>query len=172
MDQSRRSSLTFGVTLIILGAVFLAVQLVPQLKEWINWENAWPLIIVGIGVAFLIGAVVGGTPGLAVPAAIVGGIGCLLWWQNATDSWESWSYAWALIPGFVGVGIIASGLLSGKLRSALTGGGWLILISLVLFFVFGSFLGGYEQFGAYWPVLLIGLGVLILIRPLFRGRNP
>ena len=131
MDQSRKSSFTFGVILVILGAFFLAVQLVPQLKEWISWENAWPLIVVGVGTALMIGAIVGRTPGLAAPAVIVGGIGCLLWWQNATDNWSSWAYAWALIPGFVGVGAIVSGLLSGHIRSALTGGGWLIVISLV-----------------------------------------
>lgn len=171
MDESRKSSLVFGVLLVLVGAVFLIVQLVPGLKETINWASAWPLIIVGIGVAFLVGAVVGGVPGLAVPAAIIGGIGGLLWYQNATDSWDTWSYAWALIPGFVGVGIILSGILSGNIREALTGGGWLILISLVMFFIFGSFLGGFEQFGAYWPVLLIVLGVLILLRPLIRARN-
>lgn len=171
MDESRKSSLVFGVLLVLVGAVFLIVQLVPGLKETINWASAWPLIIVGIGVAFLVGAVVGGVPGLAVPAAIIGGIGGLLWYQNATDSWDTWSYAWALIPGFVGVGIILSGILSGNIREALTGGGWLILISLVMFFIFGSFLGGFEQFGAYWPVLLIVLGVMILLRPLIRARN-
>lgn len=171
MDESRKSSLVFGVLLVLVGAVFLLVQLVPGLKETINWASAWPLIIVGVGVAFLVGAVIGKLPGLAVPAAIIGGIGGLLWYQNATDSWGTWSYAWALIPGFVGVGIILSGILSGKVREALTGGGWLIIISLVMFFIFGSFLGGFEQFGAYWPVLLIVLGVMILLRPLIRTRN-
>jgi hypothetical protein len=171
MEKSRRSSLAFGVILIVIGAFFLAFQLMPGLREWVNWENAWPLIVVGVGVALFIGAIVGGESGMAVPATIVGGIGCLLWWQNATGNWDSWAYAWALIPGFVGVGIIISGLLGGQFRSALTGGGWLIVISLVLFFIFGSFFGGFDQLGAYWPVLLIGLGVLILLRPLFRARN-
>lgn len=76
-----------------------------------------------------------------------------------------------LIPGFVGVGIILNGVLSGKVRSAITGGGWLIMISLIMFFVFGSFLGGMAVFGAYWPVLLIILGVFVLVRPLIRSRG-
>jgi len=171
MEKSRRSSLAFGVILIIFGAFFLALQLVPELKEWISWDKAWPLIVVGVGLALFVGALIGGAPGMAVPATLVTGIGCLLWWQNATGNWDSWAYAWALIPGFVGVGIIVSGMLEGNMRGALTGGGWLIVISLVLFFIFGSFLGGLDQLGAYWPVLLIGLGVLILLRPLFRARN-
>jgi hypothetical protein len=171
MEQSRRASLTFGVILIVLGALFLSYQLVPQLQLWVNWSTGWPLIVVGIGVVFLIAAVVSGASGLAIPGAIVGGIGGLLWWQNATNNWDSWAYAWALIPGFVGIGIILNGILGGKLRSALIGGGWLIMISLVLFFIFGAFLGNPMAFSAYWPILLIGVGMLILIRPLFRSRG-
>ena len=107
---------------------------------------------------------------MAVPACIVGGIGGLLYWQNATGNWESWAYAWTLIPGFVGVGIVLSGLLGGEIRQSVSGGGWLILISLVLFTIFGSFFGALGIVGDYWPVLLILLGLLILIRSLFRSR--
>jgi len=47
-----------------------------------------------------------------------------------------------------------------------------ILISLVLFFLFGSFFGDIPWLGPYWAVLLIGIGVLILLRPLVRiGRK-
>ncbi|HUV89374.1 MAG TPA: hypothetical protein VMY80_06955, partial [Anaerolineae bacterium] len=94
----------------------------------------------------------------------------LLYWQNATGHWESWAYAWTLIPGFVGVGIILAGILGGGLRKALGGGGWLILISLVLFAIFGSFLGGLNLLGPYWPVLLIVLGLFILVERLVRRR--
>jgi hypothetical protein len=107
---------------------------------------------------------------MAVPACIVGGIGGLLYWQNATGNWESWAYAWTLIPGFVGVGIVLSGLLGGDTQQSVRGGAWLILISLVLFTIFGSFLGGLGLLGPYWPVLLIALGLLVLVRSFFRAR--
>ena len=107
---------------------------------------------------------------MAIPACIVGGIGGILYWQEITGNWESWAYAWTLIPGFVGVGIVLSGLLGGDFRQSARGGGWLIMISLVLFAVFGSFFGGLGLLGPYWPVLLILLGLLVLIRPLFRPR--
>ena len=110
-------------------------------------------------------------PGMIVPACIVGGIGCLLYWQNATNNWESWAYAWTLIPGFAGVGTLLLGLITGDGRTARSGL-WLILISLVLFAVFASFLGGLNYFGRYWPLLLIALGVLLLVRALFRDREP
>jgi len=166
MDRRRRSSLVGGLVLILLGAWFLVVQWVPGLQIWFSW----PLIIVGVGGLLLIIGLLTGVPGLAVPACIVGGIGGLLYWQNITGNWESWAYAWTLTPGFVGVGIVLSGLLGGETRQSLRGGGWLILISLVLFTVFGSFFGALGLMGDYWPVLLILLGLLVLARPLFRPR--
>lgn len=166
MDRRRRSSLAAGLVLILLGAWFLAVQWVPGLQTWFSW----PLTIVGVGVLLLIIGLLTGVPAMAVPACIVGGIGGLLYWQNATGNWESWAYAWTLIPGFVGVGIVLSGLLGGEIRQSVSGGGWLVLISLVLFTIFGSFFGALGIVGDYWPVLLILLGLLILIRSLFRPR--
>jgi cation transport ATPase len=86
-----------------------------------------------------------------------------------TGDWKSWAYAWALIPGFVGVGVFIANVLQGKIREAITAGGWLVVISLFLFFIFGSFLGGINLFGVYWPVLLIILGLIGLSRA-FVGR--
>jgi len=166
MDSQRRSSLAGGLVLILLGALFLAVQWVPGLQIWFSW----PLIIIGIGVLLLIVGLLTGVPAMAIPACIVGGIGGLLYWQNATGNWESWAYAWTLIPGFVGVGMVLSGLLGGDTRQMVRGGGWLILISLVLFAVFASFFGALGLVGSYWPVLLIGLGLLVLAQSLFRSR--
>jgi len=166
MNRGRRSSLGFGVVLILLGAWFLVVQFIPALRI----QFSWPWIIIGVGgIMLLIGALTG-VPDMAVPACIIGGIGGLLYWQNYTGHWESWAYAWSLIPGFVGVGIIVAGLLGGKLRKSLREGLNLIVISLVLFLVFGAFLGGLTPLGDYWPVLLILLGLWTLIRPMFRSK--
>ena len=170
MVAPRRANIAFGLILVLLGAWFLAVQMVPGLQAWFGVQAAWPLIIVGVGVVFLLFAILGGVPGLAIPASIIGGIGALLYWQNATGNWQSWAYAWTLIPGFVGIGLILMGLLGENTRDSFSGGAWLIMISLILFAVFGSFLGGLNLFGSYWPVLLIALGVLLLVRSFLRYR--
>ncbi len=169
-SQRRRSSVALGLILVLLGIWFLAVQMVPGLQALFAVETTWPLIIVGIGVVFLLFAILAGAPGMAVPACIIGGIGLLLYWQNATNNWESWAYAWTLIPGFVGIGVIVNGLLGHDTRNSLFGGAWLVVISLVLFAVFASFLGGPSILGQYWPVLIIALGVLLLARSLIRWR--
>lgn len=169
MDRGRRSSFATGLVLILIGVLVLVAQLVPGWDTWF----AWPLYIVGIGAVLLIIGLLTRVPALAIPACIVGGIGGLLYYQNATGNWESWSYAWALIPGFVGVGIVFAGLLGGEPRKSLREGGQLILVSLVMFLAFGSFFGllGLGPLGNYWPVLLIALGVLILFnRLIFRRR--
>jgi hypothetical protein len=108
MDQRRRSNIAIGIVLLIIGVVFLVIQMVPSINEWYeeNIEFSWPVIIIGIGVLLFVLGLIIRAPGMAVPACVVGGIGCILYWQNVTGNWESWSYVWALIPGFVGVGVL------------------------------------------------------------------
>lgn len=159
MNSRQRSTIVLGMLLILIGLLALF-----GLGDWLAGLFSWPLIIVGVaGFLILIGLLTR-TPAMAIPACVVGGIGLLLWWQNATGHWDTWSYAWALIPGFVGVGIVLEGLLSGQSQRGLRSGGWLIVISLVLFAVFGSFLGNWPLLGRYWPLLLVGLGLLLLWR--------
>jgi len=168
MRQKRRSGIAGGVVLIVLGGLALVAQIVPGWQAWISW----PVIIMGVGLFLLLLGLLTGAPQMATPACIVGGIGGLLYWQNWTGNWDSWSYAWALIPGFVGLGVLVSGILEGKARKGLRDGGQLILISLVMFVIFGTFFGalGLGGLGQYWPVLLIALGALGLIRAFFRPR--
>ena len=171
MDRTRRSGIASGLVLILLGTFFLVTQYVPALDDWLA-EAGWPVAIIAAGVGLLVIALLAGVPGMAVPACIVGGIGALLYYQNATGDWESWAYAWALIPGFVGVGVVLTGLLERrKVAAAITGGGTLILISLIMFAIFGSFLGGPVSLGKYWPVLLIVLGLLSLGQYFLRPRR-
>jgi len=155
-----------GLALILVGVWLLVDQWMPGLLP----RFSWPWTIIGVGAFLLLLGLLTGAPGLAVPACIVGGIGGLLYWQNATGNWDSWAYVWALIPGFAGVGGVLAGLLGGEFRKGMREGGGLILISLILFTLFGSFFGALGMVGTYWPVLLILLGLLMLVRGLFRSR--
>jgi hypothetical protein len=168
MEGQRRTNLIGGIVLILVGFYFLAVQLFPGLGPTLNIEFSWPLILVGVGAFLLLFGLLVNAPDMAVPACIVAGIGGILYYQNMTGDWASWAYAWALIPGFVGVGIILAGLFGGTFRKSLREGGTLILISAILFAIFSSFLGGKSYLGVYWPVLIILLGLWLLIRPLIK----
>jgi len=170
MTSQRRTNLVGGILLLLVGLFLLVVQLSPNFGLAIDIEFSWPLFVIGAGILLFIFGLLVNAPDMAVPACIVGGIGCLLYWQNSTGNWASWAYAWALIPGFVGVGVIVAGLFKGEFRQALRDGGTLILISLILFAIFGSFLGGLSFLGDYWPLLLIFLGAWLLIRPLLLKK--
>ncbi|MEA2008003.1 MAG: hypothetical protein U9O54_02700 [Chloroflexota bacterium] len=166
MNTKKRTSIIGGALLILIGGALLAVQILPNFYI----PFSWPWIVIGVGLfLFALGAATG-EPGMAIPACIVGGIGGILAYQNVTGDWASWSYIWALIPGFVGVGILLAKLLGGEKDTSLWDIGWLILISLILFTVFGSFFGDLGVVGDYWPVLLILLGLGLLVRPFLR-RN-
>jgi len=106
-----------------------------------------------------------GVPEMAVPASIVSGIGGILYYQNSTGDWVSWAYMWALIPIFVGVGIILTALIGGRRGKAYLEGLETIGTGAVLFVIFGSvfnaFSGGWTL---YLPLALILVGIYILVR--------
>ena len=167
MDRRSKSGIVVGTLLILLGVFFLVTRFVPDIFDVLSW----PFIVIGVGAVFAVVSLVTWTPGLMVPACIIGGIGGILYWQNATGNWETWAYAWALIPGFVGVGVALNELLEGRPLRALTEGGWPILVSLLLFFLFASFFGGLQWRGPWWAIVLIVMGVLIIVRPFVRGKK-
>ena len=167
MNRNRRNGIVGGVILILLGLLFLASELFPQTFTF--WD--WPFIIIGLGGVFVLWAILAGSGGLAVPGAILAGIGGIFYYQNLTGDWESWTYIWALIPGFVGLGVILSGIIDGNFKEAFSGGLTLLVISGILFFAFGSFFGLEHDLIQYWPVLLIVLGLIALVRVIFTGRK-
>jgi hypothetical protein len=168
---NRNVSLIVGAVLIALGVLFLVVQ-IPGVRIGVYM---WPFFVIVPGLAFFVGMVLGGrgAGGLAVPGSIVTTVGLILLYQNTTNHWESWAYAWGLIPMAVGVGLMING--SWSFRPALvTQGRRLAIIGLALFLAFGAFFevlifGGFIGYAQWiWPVLLIALGLFLLLR---RGRG-
>ncbi len=138
--MKNRSQLALGVVLILLGAWFIAQRQFPGLSNWMGPFMNWPLNVVAAGAVILLIGLLLGAPGMAVPAAIVSGIGGILYYQNMTHDYTSWSYMWALIPGFVGVGEMVAGGLERSMRRTRSGMN-LIVTSAVLFIVFAAILG-------------------------------
>ena len=164
-----RTNIELGLLLVLVGAWFLGIQFYPPLKDFVYGSITWPLIIVAVGALLAVLALVTWVPGLWIPACIVGGIGGLLYWQDLTGQWSTWSFTWTLIPGFVGIGMLISGFLQ-RNRHQIIGAGWNIFSSLALFAIFGSFLGGLTYLRLYWPILLILFGLVIIGQGVFRRR--
>lgn len=168
--QQNRTTLFLGLLLILIGAWLVVSRQVPAVREWLDANFAWPMYTIGAGLLIFLLGLLSGAPGMSVPAAIVTGIGGILYYQNATNDFASWSYMWTLIPGFVGVGVILAGLLGEHTRHNIGRGLNLIVISAVLFLIFGALFGGLSILGPNGPaVLLIALGVYILLRGFLRS---
>lgn len=165
-----RSQLALGLILILLGAWFIAQRQVPILSQLTKIYLTWPLNIVAAGALIFIIGLVAGAPGMSVPAAIVAGIGGILYYQEMTHDFTTWSFMWTLIPGFVGVGEMLQGLLTGlnyKIRAGFT----TLVTSLVLFVIFAAIFGRLVILGPYGPaVLLILVGAWVLARGLWPRK--
>jgi hypothetical protein len=169
MSQNR-TSLVLGVLLIVAGGWLIVSNQVPAIQDWLEAHKSGAVITMGVGLLILLIGLLTGTPGMAVPASIVAGIGGILYYQDLNNDYSSWSYTWALIPGFVGVGTILAGLLGEHTRKNLARGLRLLVISAVLFLVFATLFGGLDVLGAYGaPILIILLGLYILARGFMRG---
>ena len=173
MDRNRNLvGLAIGVTLIALGIL----SLFGQFFTFINWDNLWPLIIIGIGLVFFVWMVLGGKTygGLAVPGSILTVVGLILLVMNSTDQWAAWSYAWALIFCGIGAGILINGVWSDRpdLRKS---GLEMLRAGFILFLIFGilmqfifSFTGVTGGNLFLWAALLVLMGLFLLITRLFR----
>lgn len=176
----RRQSWVLGGLFVLIGAILLAGQFVRvDLGHY-----GWPFFVIAPGVLILFvalsarGAI---SEGLAILGSIITVSGLILLFQAATDHYESWAYAWALVfPGSIGLGMILYGLTArrpGNVRS----GTRLVGTALVLFLLGAAFfegvigIGGYQlnhSAGVVLGVLIIALGAVMLVLNLTsRGRR-
>ena len=176
---NQRAAAVVGLVLIALGLLFFAAQTL-DLDISVG-VPVWPLFVIvpGVGI-YLASFAVGREAGAAVASvgAVITTIGLILFYQQATDQWESWAYAWALLPAAVGFGLVSYGAVTGDERirrsgwPPLTVGGILFLIGAVFFEgVLG--LGGPQNrvFGEWvLPVLLLVIGVALVGRSLLSRR--
>jgi hypothetical protein len=174
--RGSRGTTALGAILIAVGIIFFAGQ---QLN--IDWADAaWPFYVLAPGLALLaFGLTQSNGSGLSVTGSIVTMVGLVLLYQNATDHWQSWAYAWALVgPGGSGLGMLLYGTRSGNTRMA-RDGFWQILTAIGLFvagFIFFEGIIGIsgKRFPLpQWvlPVAVIVLGLLVLFRGLTSRRD-
>jgi hypothetical protein len=154
----------------MVEAVVMVVAL-SALRVLFPFWFSWALILVGLGAMFLLAAVLAGVPAKAIPGAIVGGLGLMLYWQNATGDWESWSYAWPLVPAFVGLGLVVANALGMGGRAVRRVGWSLVGWHLAVALMFAAFFALDGRFAHLWPLVLVFLGLWVLARPFARERR-
>lgn len=156
--MQKQGSIISGIVLILVGSCFLALQLFPGVARTINFSFLWPLIILGVGGMFFLGAFLG-TRELVIPGTIISGVGAILFYQNSSGNWDFWQL-WLLMPAIIGLGIILDGVLAGRGGRSLGPGLVPLIIGLVLFTVFTA--GSW--FFDLWPLGLVLLGIILLVR--------
>jgi hypothetical protein len=167
-QRHNTGGLVGGAILIGLGLIFLLAQFF----NFSLWPWLWPSFIIAIGGAFFVGMLVGGRPAapLAIPGSIIGTVGLMLLYQNITNRWGSWAYAWTLILMAVGFGLWVAGHWGDNAHQR-QAGGRVLQIGFVLFVIFGAFFevvlssfGGSALTQAFFPILLILLGLYLVVR--------
>ena len=174
MEKKNRTQLVLGLILILVAGWLIAAQIKPDLAKILHLNFEWPMWVILTGAAILVIGLLTGAPDTAVPATIVAGIGLILYYQHATQNWQSWSYMWTLIPGFVGIGVILSGIIGGDFMAKLREGLRPLLISAILFVVFATIFQAWTIFGAYSTivpiVLLFLLGIWLIVRGVLQRK--
>ena len=175
----------FGVLLIAVGTVLLAVNTFGMVLPFDIARIGWPMFVIAPGVALLVVGLLTDNDagiGLSVAGGIVTVVGVILAYQSATDHWSSWAYAWALIaPTGVGAAMVLWGVFHGRMdvvRQGLGGVGLGLVIFIVGFGFFEGVLNIGDERGLAGlgrqalPVALILAGVLLVISRVLPDREP
>jgi hypothetical protein len=174
MEKKNRTQLVLGLLLILVAGWLIATRIEPDLANILHLTFDWPMWVIFAGAALLVIGLLVGASDMAIPASIVAGIGGILYYQNATGNWASWSYLWTLIPGFVGIGKILSGIIGGDFMACLREGLGLLLTCAILFTIFATIFNAWTIFGsfsAYVPIaLLFVVGIWFIVRGVIRRK--
>jgi hypothetical protein len=175
--DSPSPAIGLGAVLVVIGLLlFLA-----QMTDFDFAELGWPMIIVAIGVVVLgLGLFVNREQGMVVGGTVVSTVGLVLLYQNTTDHWQSWAYAWALVgPAASGLGLLLWGVRTAN-AADIRNGTWGVLGGLALFVVGYLFFEGVIGISGEplplpeWvlPAVIIGVGVVLLGRAMLERREP
>lgn len=169
-------TVVIGVLLVLLGGAFLIAQ---QFGFELG-DIEWPFFIILPGLVLLAaGLLLPWGSGMLIGGSVVTAVGLVLLYQNATDHWESWAYAWALVgPGASGVGTALAGLRTGS-SSMVRAGGTQVLVGLGLFAAGYLFFEGILNIsgrqlpfpGWVVPAAVIVLGLVLVARGFTERRS-
>jgi hypothetical protein len=159
-----------GVILVGLGLVFLLQQ-----SFGLDIGHfAWPLFVIlpGLGMLVAFALAPKSAAGLAIPGCVVTTIGLILGVQNTFGLWQTWAYAWTLIPAAVGLGLRLQSEQLGQARAMQVGTRMFeySLLAFVVLFVFFELILDLSHFSSgvlrstIGPAVLILAGIYLLMR--------
>lgn len=161
-------SVLFGIGLILFGLLALAGDLVLStfglhLGWWEVWR-LWPLVVVGLGLAFTLAGFTGlRQPALGVffipglPILTTGGILLL---ASLFNGWGIWSLAWPLEVLSLGAGFLFAAIFC---RSAWFGIPAILIGMNGLVLAFCNLTGWWSAWSVLWAVEPLALGLCLLL---------
>lgn len=167
MDLKRRTP-TPAVLLIGAGAVLLALNLFNvSLSALI-----WPLIVFALPGVLLMwparnatGEPISPWAYLAVPGAFLVTWGVLAFAMFLTGHWEAMAYMWPLLPAGAVAGLMYAKRYDSKSSVHRRGEAFLrAMVALALGFALVFELLIFRSFGPWWPLALIGFGIVLFVR--------
>ena len=147
-------SLVWGIILIIIGFLFLGNNL-----GWFyfEWQNFWPLLMILGGILFwLFWFTQKKEVGLLMPGTILISYG-VLFLICTLESWRWMDELWPIFLLGPGLGFLFMYLLGTREKG-------LLIPAFILVFLAVLFWSDYFYFSYLWPLLLIGIGVLLLLK--------
>ena len=168
MSGSNRGSMVTGIVLIGLGALFVALNLIPGVSA----SKTWPLIFIVAAIGFFLPAFVWsnsrhGLAGLFIPGSILLVLGAIFLFNTLTGIWGIWAYAWILIPASVGLGLLSGAWVGKWDRNVWQVGVWMLIISLTVFALLASLFGNIV-IKAIGAGLLVATGIVLLVRSFLK----
>jgi hypothetical protein len=141
-----------GMPVLTTGAILLFASV---FDLWGAWEWLWPLEVLALAQGFLFATIYTRVIWLAIPAIIIGANGLVLQFCALTGLWEAWAVLWLVEPLSVGLSLLVI--------SAMRRWFGLFVAGLIVCGLAGLGLVGMTAIlSEWWPVSLLGSGVLIL----------
>lgn len=148
---STRSNAWPGIILILIGILLL----LPRFTSF-HLHTLWPFIVLATGIGFVAGFLGNrSNVGLLMPGAIFIVAG-LVFLYCAAEGWYAMRTLWPYFILAPGLGFVLMYLLGPKEHGLLIPGG--ILLAIGAFFLLRR-----TNLDYLWPVLLIGLGIVLLL---------
>ncbi len=167
VKRKNEGTARLALALVAGGVILLAANLL----EISLMDFFWPMFIIGPGLLLIWPANQETAENrsrlsfLAVPGAMIVATGALLFLMNLVDHYESWAYAWTLVlaAGVAGYGYMGrfdeSGEREDKVYRFIR---TMLLVFMFLAVIFELFV--FHSLGAWWPLLIVGLGIYVYIK--------
>ncbi len=169
--MQKNASLLIGLTLVVLGVLALAANLIIQatgIGALVSFR-AWPLFVIGAGLLFCLPPFLfshqRGLSGLFMPGIPTLVTGCILFIASISGNWGIWATAWPLEVLSVAAAFI---LMAVFLRVP-----WLTIPASIVGFT-GAILqvcaltGLWGSWAVLWSVELLAIGLPLLLIGLFK----